>query len=50
MMQCSSAAKQIQYSRHRIFFGFEDENAGGNTSRRYAFAGAKKLPQVTVVI
>jgi hypothetical protein len=28
MMQCSSAATQIQYSRRRIFFGFEDEIAG----------------------
>jgi hypothetical protein len=49
MMQCSSAAAQIQYSRHRIFFGFEDEIAGGQSLAALSSKGAKKLPRVTVI-
>jgi hypothetical protein len=43
MMQCSSAAAQIQYSRHRIFFGFEDEIAGGKSSLRRGPETAKTV-------
>jgi hypothetical protein len=47
MMQCSSAATQIQYSRYRIFFGFEDEIAGAEVWPRWMPDRRAALSEVT---
>jgi hypothetical protein len=47
MMQCSSGGAQIQYSRRRIFFGFEDEIQGAGACPRVTREQSSVREQVT---